>query len=124
AIMLTGSIGAVLQKDLKRILAYSTVCVLGTLTMLIGIGSTEAILAAMVYPVAHSLYKGALFMGAGTLDHETSTRDITELRGLARLMPISATIAVLAAASNAGALPLFGFVAKEMMYEAVLHARI
>lgn len=124
ATMLTGAIGAVLQKDLKRILAYSTVSVLGTLTMLIGIGSREAILAAMVYLVAHSLYKGALFMGAGTLDHETSTRDITELRGLARLMPISATIAVLAAASNAGALPLFGFVAKELMYEAVLHGKV
>lgn len=124
ATMLTGGIGSVLQKDLKRILAYSTICVLGTLTMLIGIGSQQAIIAAMVYLVAHSLYKGALFMGAGTLDHETSTRDITELRGLAKLMPISAAIAVIAAASNAGALPMFGFVAKELMYEATLHGQV
>ncbi len=122
--MVVGALIAVTQKDLKRILAYSTVSVLGALMMLLGIGTEQAILAAMVYLVAHSLYKGALFMGAGTLDHETSTRDITQLRGLARLMPISATVAVLAAASNAGMMPLFGFISKELFYEAVFHAPV
>jgi multicomponent Na+:H+ antiporter subunit A len=120
--MVLGAVIAVTQKDLKRILAYSTVSVLGALMMLLGIGTEAAISAAVVYLVAHSLYKGALFMGAGTLDHETSTRDITQLRGLAKLMPISAVVAVLAAASNAGMIPLFGFISKELFYEAVYHA--
>ena len=122
--MITAAFSAVTQKDLKLILAYSTVSVLGALTMLLGIGTHDAIRAAIVYLVAHSLYKGALFLGAGTLDHETGTRDITQLRGLARLMPISATAAVIAAASNAGMIPLFGFIAKELFYGAVMHAPV
>ena len=120
ATMVTGAVLAVTQKDLKRILAYSTVSVLGILTMLLGIGTRAAISAAVVYLVAHSLYKGALFMTAGTLDHETGTRDVTRLRGLARHMPITATAAVLAGISSAGAPPLLGFLSKELFYEAVL----
>ncbi|WP_437941010.1 putative monovalent cation/H+ antiporter subunit A [Sorangium sp. So ce341] len=120
ATMVTGAALAVAQKDLKRILAYSTVSVLGLLTMLLGIGTRAAVAAAVVYLAAHSLYKGALFMTAGTLDHETGTRDVTRLRGLARRMPITATAAVLAALSSAGAPPLLGFLSKELFYEAVL----
>ncbi|MBK9260107.1 MAG: putative monovalent cation/H+ antiporter subunit A [Polyangiaceae bacterium] len=118
--MVAGAVLAVTQKDLKRILAQSTVCVLGLLTMLLGIGTQAAISAAVVYLIAHSLYKGALFMTAGTLDHETGTRDVTRLRGLARLMPITATAAVIAAISNAGAPPLLGFLSKELFYGALL----
>ncbi|WP_437727600.1 putative monovalent cation/H+ antiporter subunit A [Sorangium sp. So ce861] len=120
ATMVTGAALAVAQKDLKRILAYSTVSVLGLLTMLLGVGTPAAVSAAVVYLAAHSLYKGALFMTAGTLDHETGTRDVTRLRGLARRMPITATAAVLAAISSAGAPPLLGFLSKELFYEAVL----
>lgn len=120
ATMITGAVLAVMQKDLKRILAQSTVCVLGLLTMLLGIGTRTAIAAAVVYLIAHSLYKGALFMTAGTLDHETGTRDVTRLRGLALRMPITATAAVVAAISSAGAPPLLGFLSKELFYEAVL----
>ncbi|MRG92149.1 putative monovalent cation/H+ antiporter subunit A [Polyangium spumosum] len=119
ATMVVGAVLAVTQKDLKRILAQSTVSVLGLLTMLLGIGTRAAISAAVVYLIAHSLYKGALFMTAGTLDHETGTRDVTRLRGLARRMPVTATAAVLAAISSAGAPPLFGFLGKELFYEAV-----
>ncbi|HET6424908.1 MAG TPA: putative monovalent cation/H+ antiporter subunit A [Planctomycetaceae bacterium] len=120
--MLVGAVIAVTQTDLKRILAYSTVSVLGTLTMLLGIGTSEAVTAAMVYVVAHSLYKGALFLIAGSVDHETGTRDITQLQGLAKPMPLTATSAVLVAASSAGVPPLFGFVSKELFYEAAWHA--
>jgi len=120
--MLLGAVIAVTQSDLKRILAYSTVSVLGTLTMLIGVGTEEAISAAMLYLVAHSLYKGALFLIAGIVDHETGTRDITQLGGLAKHMPLTAAAAVLAAASMAGVPPLLGFLAKELFYEAAWHA--
>lgn len=118
ATMIVGAMVAVTQTDLKRILAYSTVSVLGTLTLLIGIGTEMAIWAAMAYLVAHSLYKGALFLIAGALDHETGSRDITKLSGLAKLMPFTAGAAILAAASGAGLAPLFGFVSKELFYEA------
>ncbi len=122
ATMLVGGLLALIQFDLKRILAYSTVSVLGTLTMLLGIGTREAITAATTYLVAHSLYKGALFLVAGSLDHEAGSRDLRQLRGLARAMPLTATASILAAASNAGVPPLFGFLGKELVYEAAWHA--
>ncbi|HMR63968.1 MAG TPA: putative monovalent cation/H+ antiporter subunit A [Anaerolineae bacterium] len=108
------------QIDLKRILAYSTVSALGILVMLLGLGDSLAVKAAMIFLVVHSLYKGALFMVAGAIDHETGTRFITELGGLRRLMPYTMAAAGLAALSMSG-IPLFlGFVAKEYIYEATL----
>jgi multicomponent Na+:H+ antiporter subunit A len=120
--MLVGAAMALAQTDLKRILAYSTVSSLGTLTLLIGLGTTLAIKAAMVFLLVHSLYKGALFLVTGALDHETGTRDVEQLGGLRRVMPITAAAAALAALSMAGLPPLFGFISKELLYEAKLHA--
>lgn len=108
------------QTDLKRILAYTTVSVLGTLTMLIGVGTDLAIKAAVVYLVAHACYKAALFMIAGTLEHATGTRDIRRLGGLFRIMPITAVSGMAAALSMAGAPPLFGFIGKELLLKAKL----
>lgn len=110
------------QTDLKRILAYSTVSALGMLVMLLGIGSNYAVKAAIVLLVAHSLYKGALFLVAGSLDHATGTRDITQMGGLWRAMPWTGTAALLAAASMAGIPPLFGFISKEVFYKAAYDA--
>src|SRR5690606_31254248 len=70
------------------------------------------------YLLAHALYKGALFLMAGAVDHATGTRDINELAGLARAMPVVAFAALAAALSMAGIPPLFGFIAKESAYEA------
>jgi multicomponent Na+:H+ antiporter subunit A len=108
------------QTDLKRILAYTTVSVLGTLTMLIGVGTELAIKAAVVYLVAHACYKAALFMIAGSLEHATGTRDIRQLSGLFRVMPVTAISGMLAALSMAGAPPLFGFIGKELLLKAKL----
>jgi multicomponent Na+:H+ antiporter subunit A len=120
--MLVGAAMAMAQTDLKRLLAYSTVSALGTLTLLIGLGTTPAIKAAMVFLLVHSLYKGALFLVTGSLDHEAGTRDVERLGGLRRAMPITAAAAILAALSMAGLPPLFGFVSKELLYEAKLQA--
>lgn len=120
--LLVGAGLALFQSDLKRILAYSTVSVLGVLTLLIGIDTSASLLAAIVFLVAHSLYKGALFLVAGAVDHETGTRDVTQLGGLRKAMPITALAAGLAALSMAGLPPLFGFIGKELLYEAELHA--
>jgi multicomponent Na+:H+ antiporter subunit A len=119
--MLFGAWGGLGKTDLKQVLAYATIAVLGLLTLLLGIGTPEAVHAMVLYLVAHALYKGALFLVAGAVDHETGERDITRLGGLWRRMPATAAAAALAAASFAG-LPLFlGFVGKERAYEAAMH---
>lgn len=119
--MLLGAVIALQQTDLKRILAYSTVSALGTLVMLLGLGSKTAVEAAMIFLVVHSLYKGALFLAAGILDHQTGTRDVTKLGGLGRLLPVTAAATFLAALSMAGLPPLLGFLSKELLYEATLN---
>ncbi len=110
--------------DMKQILAYSTVMSLGTMMMLIGLGTELAMQALAVYVFSHAMYKGALFMVAGAVDHEAGTRDVLKLGGLRALMPISAAAAAVAALSMAGIPPLFGFVAKEIVYEASLGATL
>ena len=122
ATMMVGAYRAVQEVDLKRILAYSTVSALGVLTMLLGVGSREAITAALVYLVAHAGYKGALFLIAGAIDHETGTRDISALGGLRRAMPITAVAGGAAALSMAGVPLTAGFVGKDGAYEALLRA--
>ncbi|MFG6666916.1 putative monovalent cation/H+ antiporter subunit A [Halomonas sp. HNIBRBA4712] len=120
--MFTGAFLAIHHTNIKKLLAYSTIMALGTLTMLLGIGSDYAMRAFVTFLLAHSLYKGALFMVAGILDHETGTKDVTEMGGLRKVMPVTAAIAFVTALSLSGVPPLFGFIGKELMLEAVLGA--
>ena len=118
--MLFTAVLAFPQTDLKKLLAYSTLAVLGTLVMLLGIGTELAIKAFFIYLVAHSLYKGTLFLVAGTLDHATGTRDVRQLGGLWRVMPVTAFTALLASFSMMGVIPLVGFIGKETVYTSIL----
>jgi multicomponent Na+:H+ antiporter subunit A len=120
--MLVGAFLALNNSDLKRILAYSTISSLGTMTMLLGIGADAAVKAAIVFLLAHALYKGALFMLAGAIDHETGTRDVDRLGGLRTSMPLLAAFSVVAAFSLAGLGPLLSFIGKELLFEASLAA--
>ena len=120
--MLLGSLLALAQTDLKRLLAYSTMSALGTLVLLLGLGTTLAVEAAMVFLVVHALYKAALFMAAGVVDKATGTRDITRLSGLGAPLPLLAVAAVLAAFSMSGLPPFIGFIGKELLYEAQVSA--
>ena len=120
--MIMGAFLAWRQTDLKRILAYTTISALGTLTLLLGIGTPVALKAAMTFLLAHALYKGALFMVAGSVDHQAGTRDIERLGGLGRAMPVTAAAAVLAGLSMSGLPPLTGFISKELFYESTLFA--
>lgn len=120
--MLLGAALALRKTDLKRILAYSTVSTLGALMLLLGLDTALAAKAAMLFLLVHALYKGALFLVAGAVDHETGTRDIGQLGGLAKAMPITAAAAVLAALSMAGLPPMLGFINKELLYEAKMQA--
>ena len=117
--LIVGTLLAIRQTDLKLMLAYTTVSSLGLLVMLTGFGSEHAIAAAALYLVAHSLFKGALFMVAGLIDHETGSRDVTKLGGLRKAMPITFIAAMAAAISMAGLPPFFGFLAKEEIYYAL-----
>ncbi len=117
ATMLVGGFLALSQTDLKRLLAYSTVNALGMSVLLIGLGTPLAVQAAIVLLLAHAFYKGALFLVAGAVDHESGCRDVTQLGGLSRWMPITAFGAGLAALSMAGLPPTLGFISKELFYE-------
>ncbi|MFP4438176.1 MAG: putative monovalent cation/H+ antiporter subunit A [Chloroflexaceae bacterium] len=122
--MLLGAFLAWQQVDIKRILAYSTVSALGILVMLIGIGTELAAEAMLVFLLGHALYKGALFLVAGAIDHESGTRSLDQLGGLRRAMPITAGAAWIAALSMASLPPFLGFIGKELLYEASLKAHL
>lgn len=110
---------SMLETDLKRILAYTTLAALGAIMLMLSAGTAIATAAALVYLVAHACYKGALFLVAGTVDHATGTRDIRKLSGLRTVLPQTAVAGGLAALSMAGLPPLFGFIAKEGFYTAL-----
>jgi len=117
--LLWGGLMALKQTDLKQMLAQTTIASLGLLVLLIGVGTELAVTAAMLYFVAHALYKAALFLVAGALDHETGTRDITVLGGLRDSMTVTFIAAILAAVSMIGLPPILGYFAKEEMYAAL-----
>lgn len=119
--LLVGTVLAIRQTDLKLILAYTTVASLGLLVMLTGTSLTLAVYAAILYLFAHSLFKGALFLVAGGIDHEAGSRDLTRLGGLRSSMPITFAVAFIAACSMAGFPLTIGFFAKETMYDALVH---
>jgi multicomponent Na+:H+ antiporter subunit A len=117
---LLGSVLALQAIDLKRILAYTTIMALGILTMFLGGQTTPALTAAMTFLMVHSLYKCALFLVVGIIDHQTGTRMIDRLGGLLKLMPITAFATATAAFSMAGFPLFFGFIGKEIMYKGAL----
>lgn len=119
--MLLGAVLALKQHDLKALLAYTTVSQLGLLMMLIGQDTEIAFKALVIGLSAHALYKGALFLVTGAVDHETGTRDLRRLGGLARAMPLTTAVAAVACLSMAGLPPLFGFLAKETNLATVIH---
>ena len=111
-----GAYLAIFQQDLKGVLAYSTISHLGLITLLIGLDSPLALVAAIFHIMNHATFKASLFMAAGIIDHETGTRDIRRLSGLWGFMPITATLAMVAAAAMAGVPLLNGFLSKEMFF--------
>lgn len=119
--MVMGAVIALFKDDLKGLLAYSTVSHLGLMTMLLGFSSPLAVVACILHIINHATFKAALFMNAGIVDHEAGTRDIKRLGGLFHLMPATAIMGMIAAASMGGLPPLNGFLSKEMMLEEASH---
>lgn len=128
-----GSFFALKQRDLKGILAFSTVSQLGLIMSLLGVGAIAyhvdgagstifkyAAFAAIFHLINHATFKGSLFMIAGIVDHETGTRDIRKLGGLMSIMPVSFTVAIIGSFSMAGLPPFNGFLSKEMFLTAMI----
>lgn len=120
ATLLVAGLRAMMQSGYKAILAQSTVGSLGLLVLLIGLDGELAATATVAFILAHALYKAALFFCAGTAIHATGLTQVTQMGGLARALPFTATAAFLAAISMAGLPPTLGFIAKELVFEAQL----
>ncbi|WP_375579499.1 hydrogen gas-evolving membrane-bound hydrogenase subunit E [Marivirga tractuosa] len=121
--MVIGAVMAFKSDNIKKLLAYSTISALGIMTMAFGIGTETAVFAGTVYIIAHALYKSTLFMMAGILDKQTGTKKISEFPSmLYKKLPLAFGVVCLAALSFAGIAPFFGFVAKELLLEMVLHS--
>ncbi|MBF6630970.1 MAG: monovalent cation/H+ antiporter subunit A [Comamonas sp.] len=114
--LLLGGFLALFQRDLKGLLAYSTISHLGLITLLLGLNSPLAAVAAVFHIMNHATFKASLFMAAGIVDHESGTRDMDRLSGLRKMMPITATLACVASAAMAGVPLLNGFLSKEMFF--------
>ncbi len=118
--LLIGSFVAIFQHDLKGLLAYSTISHLGLITLLLGMGSPHAMVAAIFHTFNHATFKASLFMAAGIIDHETGTRDMRHLKGLFRSLPYTGTLAIVASGAMAGVPLLNGFLSKEMFFAETL----
>ena len=118
--MLVGALLALRTTTTKKLLACTTISALGAIVLALGIGTPKAVEAALVFLCAHALYKGALFMLAGAIEHATHIKEVEHLGGLARSMPALAVAGLLAAASMAGLPPLVGFIGKELVLDSTL----
>ncbi|KQY57141.1 Na+/H+ antiporter subunit A [Nocardioides sp. Root140] len=118
--MLLGGWRALRQYDVKLLLAYGTVSQLGFLLVIFSVGTRNTALAGLAMLLAHALFKATLFLVVGIIDHNAGTRDLRELSGVARKMPVVFVAATVAAASMAGLPPLLGFVGKESVFGALV----
>ncbi|UUV21039.1 hydrogen gas-evolving membrane-bound hydrogenase subunit E [Paenimyroides aestuarii] len=114
--MVMGAVLSVFYKDMKGLLAYSTISALGIIVFLLGVGTEAAIYAACTFILVHALYKASLFLITGIVDHQTHTRDLSILRGLRKIMPLVAVSGFIAALSSGGIPLTFGFLSKELIY--------
>ena len=121
ATLLLGAYTALFKHDLKGLLAYSTISNLGLITLLFGIGTPLAAVAAVFHIMNHATFKASLFMAAGIIDHEAGTRDMRRLNGLWKYMPYTAVLAMVAAGAMAGVPLLNGFLSKEMFFEKTVY---
>ena len=115
-----GAYVALLKHDFKGLLAFSTISHLGLITLMFGLGTAMSPVAAVFHIINHAVFKASLFMAAGIIDHECGTRDMRRINGLAKYMPITATLAILASGAMAGVPFLNGFLSKEMFFAETL----
>ncbi|MBM3879506.1 MAG: DUF4040 domain-containing protein [Verrucomicrobia bacterium] len=120
--MTLGALLAFLSHDLKAILAYSTVSQLGYLIGYYGLGPAEGVEYDYLHILNHVLYKGSLFMVVGIVAHAAGLRDIRQLGGLLRRLPIVGVTGLIGAAALAGLPGTTGFLSKEAMFKEIFEA--
>jgi multicomponent Na+:H+ antiporter subunit A len=120
--MAVGVMYAMVQTDLKRMLAYSTVSQIGYMMLGLGIGTPLAITAGLLHCLNHGFFKGGLFLTAGSVQHATGTRDMNKLGGLAQRMPRTTLSWLIGVGSMMGIPLMSGFASKWMLYAAALQA--
>jgi proton-translocating NADH-quinone oxidoreductase chain N len=113
---------ALLDKDLKRIIAYSTVSQIAFIFLGLAAGNAIGVAGALLYILMHGLAKGGLFLCAGIVEQNTHTKDITQLGGLIRTMPFTAGAFLLCALSVMGVPPFGGFFSKYMVISAAIES--
>lgn len=122
ATMILGGYRALRQYDIKLLLAFGTISQLGMIIAIVGQGSKALMLASLTLIVAHALFKSSLFLTVGVIDWCVGTRDLRELSGIARKMPLMAIAGAVATASMVGLPPLLGYLGKEAAIEGLVHA--
>ena len=117
--MIYGAINSIFKTDLKAILAYTTISALGTMMLLIGIGTPAALLGLAAFILIHALYKAGLFLVTGAIDKTEKTRDLLALGGLMKYRKLLFAAGILAAVSGAGLIPSIGYHGKHLIYESL-----
>jgi multicomponent Na+:H+ antiporter subunit D len=133
--MVAGSLLAIIQWDLKRLLAYSSISQIGYVVMAFGMGillllkgnnEAAAILAiggGIYHMINHAVFKGLLFLNAGSLEHRLDTRNLKEMGGLSRAMPVTSTTSFMASMSISGIPPFNGFFSKLIIIIAAINGK-
>jgi NADH-quinone oxidoreductase subunit M len=111
---------AVIQKDAKRLLAYSSIAQLGYIIVGLAIGTPLSIMAALFLAVVHAIFKGTLFMAVGAVERQAGTTNMEEVGALIRKMPWTFMASLFSIIALAGVPPLGGFVGKWMLYESLI----
>lgn len=110
--ILVGAVAAIGQRDVKRMLAYSSISQVGYITLALGVGTPLAIAGAIFHLFNHAIFKSLLFVNAAAVEKESGTREMGELGGIAAKMPVTGWTSVVGALSTAGIPPLSGFWSK------------
>lgn len=118
--MLVGVLYALIQTDLKRLLAFSTVSQIGYMIIGIGLGTPLGIAAGLLHCINHGFFKSGLFLAAGSVQHAAGTRDMDQLGGLASKMPRTTAVWMISVGSMMGIPLMSGFASKWLVYTAAL----
>lgn len=120
--ILSMSLGALAQNDLKRLLSYTAVAQVGYIILGLASGTLIGLVGGLFHMLNHAIYKSALFLCAGVVEKETGETHLDRLGGLAKLMPVTFGVCLVAALAGAGIPPLSGFASKWMVYQGIIES--
>ena len=122
ASMVVGGLMALVQRDIKRLIAYCTISTMGYILLGVGLGTAGGIQGGLFHLLNNAIFKALLFMCAGAIVHRVGTRNLDELGGLYWNMPVTATVFVIGSLASSGIPPFNGFASKWTIYVACIEA--